>query len=202
MSKKNSRKNIVYIATNESMPGMIKIGVTDNLAQRLRDLDTTGVPLPFECYYAVEVNDAKDIETKLHGGLVKSRVRQRREFFNVSPEEAKQLLSISGGKDVTPSVTETDSEDDNQALKTAHKRRENFRFDMVGIVMGTKLQFKNDPEIECEVFNSNKVQYKGEPMSISKSAALVLDTDAPVQGTLFWYYQGESLDSIRIRTYD
>ena len=202
MSKKNSKKNIVYIVTNEGMPGMIKIGVTDNLAQRLRDLDNTSVPLPFECYYAVEVNDANDIETKLHRGLVKSRVRQRREFFNVSPEEAKQLLSIAEGKNVTPSFTETETEDDNQALKTAHKRRENFRFDMVGILVGTKLQFKNDSDIECEVLESNKVLYKDEAMSISKSAALVLDTDFPVQGTLFWYYQGESLDSIRNKTYD
>ena len=30
----------VYILTNESMPDIIKIGITDNLSRRLRDLDS------------------------------------------------------------------------------------------------------------------------------------------------------------------
>ena len=32
---------IVYILTNESMPDIIKIGITDNLSRRLRELDNT-----------------------------------------------------------------------------------------------------------------------------------------------------------------
>jgi len=45
---------IVYILTNQSMPDTIKIGITDNLERRMRELDKTSTPLPFECYYAVE----------------------------------------------------------------------------------------------------------------------------------------------------
>ena len=48
---------IVYILTNESMLDIIKIGITDNLSRRLRELDNTSTPLPFECFYAVEVDD-------------------------------------------------------------------------------------------------------------------------------------------------
>ena len=55
---------IVYILTNQSMPDTIKIGITDNLERRIRELDNTSTPLPFECYYAVEVQDAKAIEKK------------------------------------------------------------------------------------------------------------------------------------------
>ncbi len=51
----------VYILTNESMPDIIKIGITDNLSRRLRDLDNTSTPLPFECFYALEVEDAQGI---------------------------------------------------------------------------------------------------------------------------------------------
>ena len=53
---------IVYILINQSMPDTIKIGITDNLERRMRELDNTSTPLPFECYYAVEVQDAKVIE--------------------------------------------------------------------------------------------------------------------------------------------
>ena len=95
---------IVYILTNESMPDMIKIGITDNLERRMKELDNTSTPLPFECYYAVEVQDAKVIEKKIHEGLDDKRVRQNREFFNTSPEQAKAILEIAevmGGKNVT-----------------------------------------------------------------------------------------------------
>ena len=56
---------IVYILTNESMPDTIKVGITENLDRRVRELDNTSTPLPFECYYAVEVENASAIENKI-----------------------------------------------------------------------------------------------------------------------------------------
>ena len=53
-------KGIVYCLTNPSMDNYVKIGETTNLTQRLKSLDTTGVPLPFECVYAIEVEDYKE----------------------------------------------------------------------------------------------------------------------------------------------
>ena len=62
---------IVYILTNECMPDILKIGITDNLERRIKELDNTSTPLPFECFYAVEVEDvdAPKIEKKMHQGL-------------------------------------------------------------------------------------------------------------------------------------
>ena len=114
--------SIVYILTNESMPEVIKIGVTDNLEQRIKQLDNTSVPLPFECYYAVEVSDAASIEKKMHQGLSENRIRQNREFFNVAPESAKSLLEIAevmGGKNVTPPFDIVENVQDQQALNHA-----------------------------------------------------------------------------------
>lgn len=38
---------IVYVLINEAMPGYVKIGLTSgSLEERIRSLDTTGVPLP------------------------------------------------------------------------------------------------------------------------------------------------------------
>jgi len=98
--------SIVYILTNPVMPGLVKIGHTINLAERMRSLySTSGVPLPFECYYAVEVSDHVSLEKRMHKGLITKRISPAREFFEMNPEDAKQILQIAedmGGKNVTP----------------------------------------------------------------------------------------------------
>ena len=79
---------------------------------------TTGTPLPFECYYAVEVENASAIEKKIHEGLDDKRVRQNREFFNATPEQAKAILEIAevmGGKNVTPKEDIVETPQDKQA---------------------------------------------------------------------------------------
>lgn len=77
---------IVYVLVNQAMPGLIKIGQTaDNIETCMRQLDTSGVPLPFECSYAAEVNDANRVERALHEAFEDQRVRRNREFFELSP---------------------------------------------------------------------------------------------------------------------
>jgi hypothetical protein len=79
---------------------------------RIRGLDTTGVPLPFECYYAAEVADLHSVEKKLHMAFMDKRVRDSREFFYVDPAQAKAALSLAELKDVTPKkAIYTDLED-------------------------------------------------------------------------------------------
>ena len=52
--------DIVYILTNTEMPDLLKIGVTKDLDQRLKSLSAhSGVPVPFECFYACEVSDGR-----------------------------------------------------------------------------------------------------------------------------------------------
>lgn len=200
--------SIVYILTNECMPDVIKIGMTDDLERRLKDLDTTGVPLPFECYYAVEVGDrAEDIEKSMHEGLDDYRVRQsrirqkRREFFYMEPEQAKSLLKISGGKDVTPIDGGAIEPEDKQAIENAKDRRERFNFKMVGIEVGETLHFKKDHTITCEVVDDKQVKFRGEVMSLSASAAIVIKDMGydwlAVSGTLWWCYKGKTLHDLR-----
>ena len=86
----------VYILTNEAMPGIIKIGWTDNsIEQRMKELDKTATPLPFTCYYAKRVKDPTFVETKMHQAFDEFRIRDNREFFRMSPEQAKAALEIA-----------------------------------------------------------------------------------------------------------
>ena len=192
---------IVYILTNQSMPDTIKIGITDNLERRMRELDNTSTPLPFECYYAVEVQDAKVIEKKIHEGLDDKRVRQSREFFNTSPEQAKAILEIAevmGGKNVTPKEDIVETSQDKQALDNARKRSGRIDyFGILGIVKGTTLTFSKDQNITCEVADNGKVIFRGKETSLSGSALIVTNEMGydwgQVQGAGYWCYQGKTL---------
>ena len=197
---------IVYILTNECMPDTIKIGVTDGLEQRIRQLDNTSVALPFQCYYAVEVDNASVIEKKLHEGLDDCRIRQNREFFNTTPEQAKSLLGIvevMGGKNVTPTIDIVESPQDHEALKRARKNRERFNFQILGIDVGTSLEFRKDVTITCEVVDDTQVRFRDEVMSLSKSADIVLREMGyewtSVRGTIWWCLNGETLHELRVR---
>ena len=192
---------IVYILTNQSMPDTIKIGITDNLERRMRELDNTSTPLPFECYYAVEVQDAKVIEKKIHEGLDDKRIRQNREFFNTSPEQAKAILEIAevmGGKNVTPTDDVVETPQDKQALDNARKRRGRIDyFGILGIAKGTTLTFSKDENITCEVADDGKVIFRGKETSLSGSALLITNEMGydwgQVQGAGYWCYQGRTL---------
>lgn len=192
---------IVYILTNESMPDTIKIGITDNLERRIKELDNTSTPLPFECYYAVEVENASAIEKKIHTGLDDKRIRHNREFFNATPESAKAILEIAeemGGKNVTPKEVIAETDQDKQALSEAKKRRGRIDyFGILGIEKGTILTFSKDKSITCIVSENGKVIFKDKETTLSGSALEITNEMGydwgQVQGSGYWCYNGKTL---------
>ena len=195
---------IVYILTNQSMPETIKIGITDNLERRIKELDNTSTPLPFECFYAVEVQDASKIEKKIHEGLDDKRIRQNREFFNVSPEQAKSILEIAevmGGKNVTPQNDIVETPQYKEALDKSRKVRKRFNFEMINIPPKTILHFAKDSTITCEVYDDTRIKFRDKITSLSDAAFIVLTEMgydwAAVQGPRLWLHNGKSLSDLR-----
>lgn len=90
-------KGIVYLLTNECMPGIVKIGMTSraDMDNRLKELYTTGVPQPFECVYACKVDCFKELEQALHEAFEPQRINPNREFFRISHRKRLVYLSFS-----------------------------------------------------------------------------------------------------------
>ena len=84
-------KGIIYVLSNPAMPDIVKIGKTTNINQRLSSLYSSGVPLPFKCVYAKEVDDMNFAEVKLHAGLSSTRINEKREFFWKCSQRFKRL---------------------------------------------------------------------------------------------------------------
>jgi len=188
------------------MPDLIKVGITEDLERRMKELDKTGIPLPFECFYAVEIDEslAPKIEKKIHEGFDDKRVRQNREFFSATPEQAKSILEIAeimGGKDVTPKEDIVETPQDKQALENAKKQRSRFNFQMIDLKPGTILKFRKDETITCEVHDDTKIKFRDKITSLSNAAEIILkemgyDWSA-YQGPRWWMYEGKNLRDIR-----
>lgn len=201
---------IVYCLTNPAMPGYVKIGKTGDLVSRLRQLDHTSVPLPFECVYAVEVPNPDEVERLLHATFGGSRVRSSREFFLVGEQHVIAAMRLTGGRNVTLGEDIVEDADTQRALDQARARREKFNFEMVAITPGTLLEFYSDPSTTCQVIDRRLVEFEGQAMSVSAVARIVLQRkgqygdwihrpNSPVQGPIYWTYEGESLDERRRR---
>lgn len=75
----------VYLATNDSMPGLVKIGRTDGeVKKRMKALSSaTGVVGQFKCQYYCKTNNPAHKEMELHLLFDYCRVEKNREFFRV-----------------------------------------------------------------------------------------------------------------------
>ena len=90
---------VIYVLTNEAMPGLIKIGITNgDVSERIKQLDNTSIPLPFECFYAAEVTDAAKAEKAIHTAFGDHRVRPSREFSSSPPTGLKLSSSYCASR--------------------------------------------------------------------------------------------------------
>lgn len=194
--------SVVYILTNEAMPGLIKIGLTNStVEQRMITLDNTSVPLPFECYYAARVSDSAKIERALHVGLGDHRVRNSREFFRIDPYRAKAILEVLAIEEVTPGASVFAEPEDQEALARAVAVRPNFKFSMVNIPVGALLSFAKDESITATVVDDRKINFRGVETSLSRAALEVVHslgyTWTQIAGPQWWIYEGMTLSELR-----
>ena len=170
--------DIVYILTHPAMDGLIKIGRTHDLTERMQNLYNSSVPAPFICHYAARVSDAKAVEDDLlalhrHSGFL---------------------------QEVVIDIEEQDPQEDIEASNRSEEvmeRQRNFDFGMVGIAEGSVLTFVRRDEITCCVVQLKpprvRLEPDGEPLSISAAAKKVLGVQYGVNGTQYWMYQGETI---------
>jgi hypothetical protein len=159
----------IYVLINQAMPGLIKIGrTTDNIESRMRQLDASGVPLPFECFYAVEVSDPGKVEHALHEAFEVQRVRRNREFFQLSPDEPTVNIELMAIREVTLRTDIVSESGNQEARDQARRRRSLISFSSVGIRVGAELDSAFDEKVTCAVDTS--VTFRGHQANSSNVA--------------------------------
>lgn len=200
---------IVYLLTNPVMPGLVKIGMTaqKDIEKRMRELYTTGVPVPFECQFACKVKkgDCGKIEKALHTAFAPQRVNANREFFRIQVEQAKAILELFHHTDVTEEVSdeiENDlTDEDKAATKKARLHRPPLNFFEMGMKKGDVLQWKDDPSVTLSVYTERTVIFEGKEMAISAVTRDLKGSKWYVAPGSYWLYNERLLSEIYDETY-
>jgi len=98
-----TRRGHVYVISNEGSFGeqVFKIGMTRRLEpmDRVKELGDASVPFPFDVHAIINSEDAPGLENELHNRFGHSRLNKvnlRKEFFNVSLAEIRQVVEEKG----------------------------------------------------------------------------------------------------------
>ena len=213
----SKKSGVIYILTNPSFPNFVKIGYAHNIEKRLKQLNRSEtIPFAFRVYAVYQV-ESELTDKELHKLIDqlnpdlrtienfdgKERVK---EFYAMSAEAAYGLMEciakISGTQDrlkrLTPEGHEIlDEKIANEMRDTA--RRGPFRFSECQIPVGSEIVFVEDESVRAVVVDDRRIEYRGETTSVSALAQQLKGFDHPVQGTLWFTYQGERLTDIRER---
>ena len=192
-------KGFIYIMTNLAFPHkMVKIGYSSDVESRRKQLSTTGLPYEYEVYATYETSGNLE-DKKLHKMIdtinPALRVTSNREFFEMTPEEAFDLLeasaTISGTKDKLKKVKVVEA-------KKQQVRRPRVNFVECGIPMGAELVFSEDPTVVAKVVGAHEVEYNGEITSLSAISSRI--KGGSTQGPYYFTYQGKRVSSIADET--
>lgn len=197
------KEGVVYILSNPAIPGLLKVGKTNNLQERMKSLFSTGVPLPFRCVYAKRVRDCSEVERKLHKGLNSHRENASREFFRIAEEDIINFLELIEGDNVTPKDDMFEDKDDERAFEKATKIGQRFNFSLVHIPVGAILTFSRDEAVTCKVVSESRIEFEGNQHSLSSAALIATNRMGfnwkSIAGPFNWKYEGEVLAERRSR---
>lgn len=209
------RKGVIYILTNPAFPQYVKIGYAQDLEKRLKQLNRSEtIPYAFRAYAVYDVESEltdKDLHAIIDSINPDLRTienfdgkKRVEEFYAMSAEDAYRLLEciakISGTTDrlkrMKPEGHEIEDENTAREVQDA-ARRGPFRFSMCGIRVGAEVVFVDDVSKKAIVVDDRHVRFASETTSLSALAKQLLGCDHPVQGTLYFTYNGKILDDIR-----
>lgn len=210
----------VYILTNPSFrEDWAKIGKSSRPVDvRSKELDNTAVPLPFEIYATLKTTKYAKVERQIHkqiDRLTDLRIRQNREFFNIAPSVALDIMrdiadllddaELYVYVDGKPVVSKSKDEDKKIEAESKEKQRKTqkppFKFHMIGLNVGDTIVF--DPlRMPVRIASDDKIEYDGRLYSLSAFTANFLpeekqNTSGAYQGPKYFSYNGKVLSELR-----
>lgn len=115
--REHHKSGWLYVISSPSLPNIIKIGCTRRLNPtiRVRELSSSSLPFPFKTHGFVFSDDCFTLESVVHQYFNDKRVAPDREFFNITPKEAIDVLKNKFGVEVHfVDLNEDDEQEDSE----------------------------------------------------------------------------------------
>ena len=216
----NKDSGYVYILTNPSFrEDWVKIGKSYRPVDvRSKELDNTAVPLPFEIYATLKTSKFDKVEKQIHkqiDRLTDLRIRQNREFFNIAPsvaldimrdiadllEDAELAVYVDGKPVISKSKEEDKKIEADSRANGCRAQKPAFKFHMIGLKVGDTVVF-DELNIPVTVASDDKVEYQGRLWSLSAFTREFLpedkqNTSGSYQGPKYFSYNGKTLSELR-----
>lgn len=205
-------KGYIYIMTNPFLQGVVKIGYTDNVEKRRKQLSSTAVPADYRVYATYEVDERLTdqilhsmidiLNPDLHIKEEKENGKKKvKEFFYMEAEDAYKVLEavaiISGtSKKLKKCGLTTEQKKEDEMIKKP------FKFSMIGLKEGDIVTLLGHDEVKCKVADDRRVEFNGEIYSLSTLALkLYKELDnrnwKTIHGPAYFNYKGKKLTQIR-----
>ena len=208
----DNKQGYVYILTNPSFKeDWVKIGKSSRPVDvHSKELDNTAVPLPFEIFATMKTCKYNEVEKLVHktiDRLTDLRIRQNREFFNVAPQVALDIL-----KDIASAIDDAEIVLYENNIPVVHKedekkekremKRGRFKFSMVNIPIGSTLTFI-PTGIEVKVASDDQIEYEGRIYKLSPFVGTFMPEDrrnasGAYQGSKYFSFKGKVLEEMRM----
>lgn len=211
---KTIEQGYVYILTNPSFKeDWVKIGKSSRPVDvRSKELDNTAVPLPFEIFATMKTCKYNEVEKLVHktiDRLTDLRIRQNREFFNVSPQMALEIFrDIAMTIDDAEVVLYHENKPivDSNPLSVPQKRevkRSRFKFSMCDIKIRELITFV-PTGLVVKVASDDSIEYDGRIYKLSPFVGTFMpedkrNTSGAYQGAKYFSYDGCILDDLRMK---
>jgi len=209
----------VYILTNPSFKDdWVKIGKSSREVNvHSKELDNTAVPLPFSIFATLKTAKYNEAEKFIHKMIdmvaLDIRIRKGREFFNITPDKAYEIIKLCAEQYDDSEVTLYDeewmasvAEPDAAKVSTPTERAARLTFEMLGIPVGAELTFYSDDSITVTVVDrTNTVRVDDLELSLSAAALYIneqlgtVNQSKSYRGGIWFKYEGETLTAIRER---
>lgn len=208
---KTTEQGYVYILTNPSFKeDWVKIGKSARPVDiRSKELDNTAVPLPFEIFATMKTCKYNEVEKLVHktiDRLTDLRIRQNREFFNVAPQMALDILrdiakAIDDAEVVLYRENKPILNEVSVDAKNLEVKRSRFKFSMCDIKIGEMITFI-PTGLQVKVASDDAIEYEGRIYKLSPFVGTFMPEDkrnasGAYQGAKYFSYKGKILENLR-----
>ena len=211
-----SQVGYVYILTNPSFrEDWIKIGKSGRSVDvRSNELDNTAVPLPFEIFATLKTVKYHQVERLVHktiDRLTDLRIRQNREFFNIEPHVALDILrdialtiddaEITVYRNNMPVVEEEAAVVAPVQTVPTKTRRKRFKFSMIGASIGEEVVFEPTGTV-VKIASDDQIEFEGRLYKLSPFTGTFLPEEQRCKSGAYWgpayfSYKGRNLVELR-----